>query len=310
MGNLKYQLKRKLNSMKMYGRSKHDEKKDLQVLANLKGENISSVKVNHIFSKSTYKLYMDRTQKFGAWMQEKHPDIKDFNQIKKCHAEEYLLKLKEQGLRAATLQTYTAALAKVLNCNCNELNKQLPTKRSQTPQKGRKGTSNHFSIENHKDLIEFIKYTGLRASEAKQMSSKQIKIDKDNNVFLDFNSTREYQKMTKGGRGRIITKIRKSYQNVLLKIKETAEKNNYKTIWQKYSSSSFKNGNLHQYRRVYAQSTYNDILNEVREQTGYEAILDYHSRKYNEHYNRKSLKEVSQQLGHSRIDVVVDNYFR
>ena len=51
-------------------------------------------------------------------------------------------------------------------------------------------------------------------------------------------------------------------------------------------------------------------MNEVRQQTGYEAILDYHSRKYSEHYNRKTLKEVSQQLGHSRIDVVVNNYFR
>lgn len=95
-----------------------------------------------------------------------------------------------------------------------------------------------------------------------------------------------------------------------MKIKITTQKLKQKTIWQKYSKSSFQNGNLHQYRRIYAQFTYNSICNEIQEDTGLEPDMDYHSRKYDEYYNRQALKETSEQLGHSRIDVVINNYFR
>lgn len=311
MGNLKYQLKRQLEKMKSYGQSKHRDKKDMQALSKLTGKSVSTVKAPGIYNKdNTYHKYMDISQKFGEWMQVSYPDIKKITHIKKCHAEEYLLQLKDEGLKAGTLQTYAAGIAKVMDWNCSDINKKLPTKRSELPTKGRNGTSKHFSEEKHKDLIEFIKNTGLRASEAQQITPAQIKINKNGNVFLDFKSCREFQIMTKGGRGRIIARIRESYQKILLKIKETAEINKQKRIWEKYSNSTFHNGNLHQYRRIFAQNTYNDICAEIEEREGFSAVLDYHSRKYDEYYNREALKETSEELGHSRIDVVVFNYFR
>ena len=311
MANLKYQLKRQLEHMKCYGQSKHRTKKDIQALAKLTGKSISAVKAPGIYNRdNTYRKYMDTCQKFGDWMKINHSDIKKISQIKKCHAEEYLLQLKDKGLRAATLQTYAAGIAKVMNWNCKDINRQLPTKRSELPIKGRNGTSKHFSDKTHKDLIEFEKNTGLRPSEARQIIPDQIRIDPKGSVFLDFKSKREWQVMTKGGRGRIITRIKKTYQKILLKIKKTAENNKQKRIWEKYSDSTFHNGNLHQYRRIFAQNTYNDICAEIEEREGYSAILDYHSRKYDEYYNREALKETSEQLGHSRVDVVINNYFR
>lgn len=311
MANLKYQLKRQLEKMKSYGQSKHRDKKDIQSLSSLTGKSISTVKAPGIYNRdNTYRSYMDINQKFGAWMQINHPDVKKLTQIKKCHAEEYLLQLKDKGLRAGTLQTYAAGIVKSMGWNCKDINKQLPTKRSQTPIKGRSGTSKHFSEKKHKDLIEFESNTGIRPSEARQITADQIKVDSKGNVFLDFKSCRAWQVMTKGGRGRFVKKIRQSYQKVLLKIKETCENNKQKRIWEKYSDSTFHNGNLHQYRRVFAQNTYNDICAEIEEREGYSAVLDYHSRKYDEYYNREALKAVSEELGHSRIDVVVSNYFR
>src|SRR3712207_9302124 len=96
------------------------------------------------------------------------------------------------------------------------------------------------------------------------------------------------------------------YTTLFRSIKITTQKLKQKTIWQKYSKSSFQNGNLHQYRRIYAQFTYNSICNEIQEDTGLEPDMDYHSRKYDEYYNRQALKETSEQLGHSRIDVVIN----
>src|SRR3712207_8722853 len=71
------------------------------------------------------------------------------------------------------------------------------------------------------------------------------------------------------------------YTTLFRSIKITTQKLKQKTIWQKYSKSSFQNGNLHQYRRIYAQFTYNSICNEIQEDTrSEEHTSELQSRQY------------------------------
>lgn len=310
MSSLIYQFNKKLKSMQKYGNNKHEAKKVVKEVNELFEKNANTNAANGIFSKITFKNYQNNVMLFAKYIQAEHKEIKNIHQITTQIAHEYLEKLQDEDhYKAATIQTKSAAIAKVLDFRCEDINYNLNKKRSELPSKGR-NIRNNTLANKHNNLIDFFKNTGCRRSEAMQITPQQIKTDTSGNIFLDFRSEREYQKMTKGGRGRFITQISEKYQQVLLKIKETAEKNNYTRIWQNVSNSTFQHFNSHAYRREFAQNLYKSLEQEYIDEHGYTAKHDYVCRKYDESYNREFLKIVSEELGHNRVDVVIDNYFR
>lgn len=312
MPSLKYQLKAKLSDMLSIGESKHQAKKEERELQEMNGEKVTNAAPG-IYSYKTYKDYLINAKAFAAYLQENHKEIKKINEIKPDHANEYLKHLwKTKNWRPATIQTKAAAIAKVMGWHCNQINEGLPKKCSAEPQKGRNKVNPHFSIENHGDVIGFISNTGCRKSETMSIMPEQIKKDAKGDVYLDFMSKREYQVMTKGGRARKVTMISKEYQKRMWTIKEEAEKRGYKTIWQNVSESAFQHMEAHSYRREYAQNLYKTLVNKYIDKYGYAPPGNYvcRGKHAGETYNRQILRQVSQQLGHNRCDVVINNYFR
>lgn len=312
MASLKYKLNKKIDTMWRYKESKHQIKKDIQAIAKLTGEKITN-RADGIFSKNTMKGYKDSVMKFASYIQKNHKEIKNIQDISKEDAHEYLEYLyKEKHERPGTIQTRAAGIAKVLNWTTTDINYDLPTKNSVDPIKGRNGTNSCFSIKNHQDIIDYVKNTGCRKTEMQLITPDQIKEDKNGHIYLDFLSKREYQVQTKGGRGRIINKISNSYQEVLKKLRKNAKEKNFKTVFQQISKSAFQHANVHQYRREYAQNLYKTLEDNFHSKNGYYAKNDYFCRgkHLGESYNRNFLHQVSEQLGHNRVDVVVNNYFR
>jgi hypothetical protein len=308
-GSLILQFNNKLKSMRRFGQSRHKNKIEIREIAKLTGEKHTN-RADGIYSHITYENYKQHVMLFARYLKEDNIGIKNINQITPKIAHKYLEKLQnEKGYRAATIQTKSAAIAKVLNLHCNDINYGLKTKCSELPEKGRKYTNT--ITDKNRDLKDFMNKTGCRSSESRQIKPEQIKINRKGKVFLDFKSKKEYREMTKGGRGREITEIADIYQSQLLAIKKTAEEKNYDRVWQTVSDSAFKHLNGHQYRREYAQNLYRKKEQEYINKFGYQAKHDYVCRKFKgESYNRKILQEISEQLGHNRIDVVINNYFR
>lgn len=300
MSSIKHQFNQVMRSKKRFGQKKHIEKK-------------ITGKTEGIHSYKTYTQYLNSVMKFADYIQKNHSEIKSIKQITNEHAHEYLEHLyKEHDLRPTTIQTYAAAIGKVTGMSIDKFNYNLPTKCSIEPQKGRIGNTQHINIYKHEDLTDFTKNTGCRRCEAQSITPHQIRIDERGNVFLDFKENRDWQKQTKGGRPRIITKIPKQYQETLIRIKETAMENNYKTIFENKTNNTFNKIGLHQYRRDYAQNLYKSMSEDYKKLNGYYPKRDYicRSKHAGESYNRRILKEISEQLGHSRVDVVINNYFR
>lgn len=311
MGSLKYQFNKKIDSLWRYKQSKHLNKKFNQYWDKITGNNLTN-RADGIYSKKTMETYKDSIMKFSTYIQENFKEIKNINSIEKKHASEYLFKLAKEGYSPSTIHTRAAAIAKVMDWTTTDINRGLPGKNSLDPSKGRNGTSPHFSIEKHKDLIDFIKNTGCRKCEAQEITPSQIKVNKNGSISIDFNSKREYQVQTKGGRPREITRIDKDYQEILKNMKNKAIEKNYKTLFQDTTSSAFSHANLHQYRREYAQNLYKNLMEEYKQKEGYYPKKDYFCRGKHagESYVRDILKIVSMELGHNREDVVINNYFR
>lgn len=161
----------------------------------------------------------------------------------------------------------------------------------------------HFSKENNKDSVDFCKATGLRRSELKNIRPEQIKYDEKNRLVLDFKSIKEYRVMTKGGRGRIIYPI-KSDWGIILKAKELAEKMGQTTVFQKVHHAM----DVHSYRTIFTKRKYQEVIAELKEEF-VEIKLDYICRDGSgRRYNKTALRITSENLGHSRLDVVVKNY--
>lgn len=154
----------------------------------------------------------------------------------------------------------------------------------------------------HEQLRKFSRATGLRKTEIKTLTPEQIIIKENGEININIKSKRSYQTMTKGGRGRVVTMIQEKYYTSIKELKEKSTEE----VFSNATDNDFNKAGLHQCRREYAQELYNNLTeNNTHE-------INYYPRGLHagEGYNREALKEVSEQLGHTRINVVIQSYFK
>lgn len=303
-GSLKHQIIMSLDPLQAYGESKHKAKKLEKVRCAALGIPWNPTRVEKIYSIKTYDLYKDKCIKFGEWAKENHSVGNNINNLNKDLARKYLEYREQAGDSPHSLRTHGAAMAKLLRCSSTDFGFNYPkrTRETITRSRGVKMHDSEFSIKKNKDIIDFGRGTGLRRSELSLLKPEQIKINNNGRVVIEINKDK-YGCQSKGGRSRIV-EVLKDYQTHIISARDKALEEHRVTVFDKVLNRMDE----HALRREYASLKYKEIENTFRE-SKIEIRGDYHTRDGSHRtLDRSILKEVSKNLGHNRINVVVKHY--
>lgn len=268
----KWQVQEALKSQICFGQSKYQAKLD-----RLPGQRAPE----GVFSYSTHDGYLKCGESFLKWAREKHGE-KWLAGAEK-YAPEYLQQHIDQGQSAWTLQLERAALRKIYEKQDLAKSVQLPERRKEdiTRSRGPKPSDVNFSESKNQRVVDFCKATGLRRMELKAVQVGQIQVRPDGSVIIvDVHG--------KGGRIRDVPVLR-GYERAVLVPAEAALERGESKVWANIPSHM----DVHGYRREYAQAMY-------KQEHG-SAYVKFHP-------DHAALMTVSNALGHSREDVVIQNY--
>lgn len=309
MASLKLQIFNRIDSLKRFGQSKKVAKKEQKTQDEFIGTKTNSLRVDGIFSKNTCDAYKKHALDFASWERDNHPqkEYKILDQIPLDHVGEWLNGGMEKGESGYTTRLKASALAKIKGCHTYDFGVKLPSKKGDRPFIKRSRLTvpydKHFSEENNQDIKNFCEATGLRRSELEQLKPEQIKFDKEGTLIIDLKSLKEYRVTTKGGRGRIVHPIREDW-NIVINAKENAEKMGQECVFNKVHHAM----DVHSYRAIFAKHKYEEAIATLKT-SGKKIELNYICRDGSgRKYNKTALAITSENLGHSRLDVVVKNY--
>lgn len=244
----------------------------------------------NIYSDKTLQNYMRQSNIFAKYCKQKHGCKKLADCYK--YVNEWIQSRIDEGKSASTLALDKAAIAKLYGVRSTVF--------IETPKRDRKNIKNsryktksskHFSVENHKDLIEFNKSVGLRLSEIKLLTGDA----------LFYKNGEAYLHVTKGTKG---GKIRdtKVIGNVAL-----VEKLMKKAGENKVFSYVPKAATLHRYRAEYACHLYKQLARPIDTIPRKERYVCRKDMK-GVVWDKKAMLVVSQNLGHERISVIAGHY--
>lgn len=276
---VEWELKKQIR----FGESKHEAKQRAREQALKEGKRWHPARVDGIYSIQTFKNYLAQDVKFAKWAREKY-GVKTLEQAKQ-YVPEYLLQFKNPWTR----RSYAASLSKLYHCSSTDWGVPFEVRSKDKITKSRKKAvrDQNFSLQRNKDLVDFCKGTGLRRKELLELRPEDI-YQKDGQVFV-------FVREGKGGRKRNVH-VRKGYEKVVLSAKKRALKEGRDKVFPKVHTDA----DIHAWRREYAQARYREVSNS--------RTRNLYRTKDGHVYDRDALGIVSQDLGHSRLDVVVKHY--
>lgn len=285
-----YQTLQRIDSLKRFGQSKHEEKMRQKKLAAARGEKWNPAKVEGIYSMKTCDVYKEHAVRFAKWVRDEH-GIRLIENVTKEHMAEYLKSSMDKGNSAWTVRTEAAALAKVYGTSTTEIPVVLPSRSRENIVRSREERAHdkHFSERNHKDMILFNRGVGLRRHELQAVRPQDVYY-KDHHLVVWTKG--------KGGREREVRVVKEHEQHVL-KLKQQALEQKQERIFEKVVNRY----DCHADRRAYAAARYKEIEMAQGTPSG-----ETYNRRDGIVFDRYILREVSQDLGHSRVDVVARNY--
>jgi integrase len=273
-----------------------------------------------IYSFSTFNNYLYHCTKFVNWAKQEH-GCRTVEQAKPF-IKEYIQETMYSDYSASTIKSIHAAVAKLYG-----LSTELGAKKSiamNTPERKREDITRsrgqaerdkHFNPEKpkNKEFVEFCKATGLRRSEVLAITAGQIIAYKDIPQFrkdegkIAKSPTNQYiiihKNQGKGGRVRYVPILTKSAVD-LMKGKPTYEK-----VWPipQGQKSIFTKADIHSFRRDYATTLYNLYarpIDQISENQKYKCRGNLAGVVY----DKESMRNTSEALGHSRICVIAGHY--
>lgn len=274
--------------------------------------NVTDVRLRGIYSHSTFKNYMRVGARFNEWVLEKGYKANSTEQAIRRYGIEYLESLENRGLSLHTVAQAKSFMGKMLD---REIDYKIPPLRGEDATKGRAMSERFrgFDEVRNADLVLIAKATGGRRGDLEKLTTDDFIREKGIITGVEF-------KQSKGGRDRF-SPILPKYQKEVTKLineRERALKDTYnKEIFERIHSKA----NIHSYRREYARElykecennkSYRDYLIEQYKQRKhiYNGNKDLYKTKDGNEYDRKSLFVTSQSLGHNRLTVVTNNYFK
>lgn len=279
--------------------------------ANDKPFRVVDVKLEGIYSHSTFKNYMRVGSRFLDYLKDNNLKARNVVDAIGKHGVDYLKSLEDRGLSVYTIGQAKAFMTKIIG---KEVDYKTSPQHAQDITKGRQ-ISQRFALfdeSKNKELVEIARATGGRRSDLEKLEVKDFVREKGVIVGVEF-------KCSKGGRDRF-SPILPERQKAVTKLVNEWERQGKDRVFDRVNSMA----NIHSYRREYCREIYNKCENN-KEYRDY-MLKEYKSRGYElkgkdkefEEYktddgrtfDRKSLFVSSQALGHSRVDVVPRNYFK
>lgn len=298
-------LFRELNAKNCFGQSKYEAKQQ-SIKNGTKG------KLDGIYSKKTMSDYKKVAEQFANWQKLNGYHFKNISDVKEKDIISYLTSRKHSQKSAWTLSRDLSALNKIFHTAITKEQAGLPQRKNENI-KNNRGLGNNYRTSVYKknqDITDFISATGVRRQSLTTISPSSAIRDK-NNIVIGF-TVKE-----KGGKTRNCYVI-KSKQNAITDFVNQHENQKGNTpFW----NSVNKNLNTHWYRAEYANHLYNDLIfsknNKADYFNGYyntfvnQSKLNNATKNYgaiSKGYDTEILGIVSQNLGHNRIDVIMNNY--
>lgn len=305
--NCKIQLDNRINKLLAIGESKYAAKTAYRKSCEARGEKWNPSQTPFIHSQDSAKVYRQTVNEFCAWAKEYKTDIylsKDLNNFTKEVCYEYL-QFRDATCSAWTVSKDQSALNKVLDLNLNKEEGNLKQRNQSEVTRSRlpREMDTRYNPDNYKDAIEFSKSFGLRRESIKG-GDYQVK-----EVSLSQRGGKVYcSVIEKGGRYREAPCLEK-YQDVIQEKYEVEERctlskeefkdlyrdSDDKVLFEKYTTLI----DNHTFRGEYARDLYSQLV----EAKG-EVNADYKG------YDKKLVQQVSNALGHNRLCVVTNSYFK
>ena len=282
------QIEENLTNKLAIGESKHQAKRTEE---GIKGK---------IYSYNTLKNYMQHANYFAQYCKENH-NCKTLAQCR-SYVDEWLK--SRENLSSYTLKMEACALAKLYDCSTTDFIKTKSRSRSDiTRSRNDVENDKHFNEEKHKDFVEFCKSTGLRREELKYLTGDKL-------VYRNGEPYVIVDKGAKGGRYREAP-VRGNIELVEKKMQEAGTNK----VFEKIPSHA----DIHSYRADYATAYYKEIARDIKDipfdkinkGSGFKYQSEVYccrSDKQGIKYDKVAMKQVTEALGHSRIDVIADHY--
>lgn len=288
--SLTRQVHERLESKLKAGHSKHEDKK-------------LGIHTEFIYSYSTLRTYMKECNYFVRYCKQNH-GCKTLEECKP-YIKEWIE--SRSYLSAYTLKLDVSAVAKLYGIPAPELGIKTPSRTMDkiTRSRGARKMDKHFSEKNNADLITFAKSTGLRRNEMRYIKGSDLQ-NIDGKWFVYVHTG------TKGGRPRLAPII-----GDVDKVVEMMTAAGENRVFDRIHSAA----DIHSYRSEYASNYYQMIARPISK-ISYDRVNRGTGRMYRSEvyicrgadkgkkFDRKALLEVSEALGHSRINVVAEHYIR
>ena len=241
-----------------------------------------------IYSYSTFAAYLKWCYVFVHFCLD-HYKCKTLMQCRQ-YVDEWLTTLIGR-CAPSTVKLAASALAKLYGCSAKGFihtpdRRRADIKRSRGP----KERDRHFSEENHRELVDFCKSTGLRRHELYALRGTDL-VCKNGRWYV-------HVKKGKGGKERL-AQIVGNVQSVI----DVMHKAGGGKVFPKVPEVM----DVHGYRREYATAFYKILvrpLDKLPEKELYRCRGD----KKGVVYDRWAMLTVSKSLGHNRIDVIAGHY--
>lgn len=283
--SLNNQIHMRMQEMKCMGESRHQAKQEYKEMT---GSNQTHNKTIGIHSYNTYDAYKSSCKAFTSFLKENCKEVKNINDIDDAHVKKFIEHRAEDRYSAHTYSKDLAALNKIFNTEVTKSDCNVANRSYKTIENNRELKEHHNKINfnNYKNEVSMVQACGMRRSSLTELTKDSFKYNSD--------GTPTHVKLVeKGGRYRE-AEIRESYREQIGKIIDEAGK-------EKIFEHIPNRLPTHRFRQEYAQELYKEKLASIENTEGREIYRGY---------DREILKEVSQNLGHNREDVIVYHYLK
>lgn len=305
--NLTIQLHARINALLAIGESKHEAKNEYRRICEAHGIKPNPNQTNFIHSVKSANGYRQTVSEFCGWVKEHRIDVwnsKKLDKLDKDICYSYLKYREDQNKSCCTISKDMSALNKVLHHDLNKKegglayrNKEVTT-RSRTP----KAMDLKYNPKNYTAQIEIANAFGLRRESiiGGDYQIKDISFSlRDDKVYCSV--------IEKGGRYREAPCLEKYQDSILqkydIKERDSLNKEEFKEIyhdkgdllWDKYTTRI----DNHAFRGEYARALYRELCESKGDVTS-----DYKG------YDKELVRQVSNALGHNRLCVVTNSYFK
>ena len=271
------------------GQSRRDAK---QALREEKGP-AWSVSTGKIHSFKTRSVYQEHAIRFVKWTRDAHKiiDLKDLDPRANELTREYLQQHMTEGRSPYTLQAERSALRMFFDNRALAADLTLPLRQRSgiTRSRGPAAHDRHFQPANWQPLMNFLRATGLRRQELRDLKSGDIYRDHEGHIHVHIENG-------KGGRAREVPVLPGREQDVWAMKEGRADGEH---VFERIP----KHLDVHSVRREFAQALY-------RYHAPGRDLPPAEGRLRPKDYDRNAAERVTWALGHNRIDVVLRHYIR